>query len=61
LPANFEVEIDPAGNVLETIWHHPAFFTEPPIDLWRRALFETFDDHVKHVLSSEEFSRSGDE
>src|SRR4029077_4002548 len=40
--------IDPAGNILEAIRHHSAFFAEPLIDFRRRALFETFDDHVKH-------------
>ena len=47
LPADFEIVIN-QPRFTQTVWHHPAFFAEAPINLGRASFFETFDDHVEH-------------
>ena len=51
LPAGFETQINPAGNVFQSLRHHSAPLSEASVNFGCTALFETLDDHVKHGSS----------
>jgi hypothetical protein len=51
LPADFEIKIDPTGDVLQSFGHHSTFFTKAPVNFLRRSFFEMLDHHVLHRSS----------
>jgi hypothetical protein len=51
LPADFEPQINPAGNEFQSFGHHPALLPKASVNFECGAFFETLDDHVKHDSS----------
>src|ERR1043166_2776793 len=51
LPAGFETQINPTGDVFQALRHHSTLLSEASINFGRAGFFETLYDHVKHGSS----------
>ena len=58
LPAGSEVDIHPAGHVLQSVDEVPAFLTQAALDLGGGAGLEAFDHHVEHRVPSSQSVRA---